>query len=67
MEILPLVAEERVSFGLHIASSSVTSAADIRNTYNEVDSRLIAKEVRLLTSLAAPFQNHDHVAWFSFQ
>uniref|UniRef100_A0A8W4FRG3 WDFY family member 4 n=1 Tax=Sus scrofa TaxID=9823 RepID=A0A8W4FRG3_PIG len=45
--ILPLVAEERVSFGLHIASSSVTSAADIRNTYNEVDSRLIAKEMNI--------------------
>lgn len=47
MEVLPLVAEERVSFGLHIASSSVTSAADIRNTYNEVDSRLIAKEMNI--------------------
>ncbi|XP_074230467.1 WD repeat- and FYVE domain-containing protein 4 isoform X2 [Camelus bactrianus] len=47
MEVTPLVAEERVSFGLHIASSSVTSAADIRTAYNEVDSRLIAKEMNI--------------------
>lgn len=39
--------------GLHVASSSTTRVADIRSTYNEVDSRLIAKEVRLLMSLAA--------------
>uniref|UniRef100_A0A8C9AXW4 Alfy-like armadillo-like repeat domain-containing protein n=1 Tax=Prolemur simus TaxID=1328070 RepID=A0A8C9AXW4_PROSS len=48
-EAAPLVAEERVSFGLHVASSSVTSVADIRNTYNEVDSRLIAKEMNILS------------------
>ncbi|XP_024594813.1 WD repeat- and FYVE domain-containing protein 4 isoform X3 [Neophocaena asiaeorientalis asiaeorientalis] len=47
MEVMPLVAEERVSFGLHIASSSITSVADIRNAYNEVDSRLIAKEMNI--------------------
>ncbi|KAF6112259.1 WDFY family member 4 [Phyllostomus discolor] len=46
-EAAPLVAEERVSFGLHVASSSTTSAVDIRNTYNEVDSRLIAKEMNI--------------------
>uniref|UniRef100_H0WV48 WDFY family member 4 n=1 Tax=Otolemur garnettii TaxID=30611 RepID=H0WV48_OTOGA len=46
-EAIPLVAEERVSFGLHIASSSVTNVADIRNAYNEVDSRLIAKEMNI--------------------
>ncbi|XP_049501299.1 WD repeat- and FYVE domain-containing protein 4 isoform X1 [Panthera uncia] len=46
-EATPLVAEERVSFGLHIASSSITSVTDIRNTYNEVDSRLIAKEMNI--------------------
>lgn len=67
MEVMPLVAEERVSFGLHIASSSITSVADIRNAYNEVDSRLIAKEVCPLTSPAAPFWNHDLMASFSFQ
>lgn len=59
MEVAPLVAEEKLSFALHIASSSVTSVADIRSTYNEVDSRLIAKEVHLLTPLAAPFPNKD--------
>ncbi|XP_043782392.1 WD repeat- and FYVE domain-containing protein 4 isoform X1 [Cervus elaphus] len=47
VEVTPLVAEEKVSFGLHIASSSVTSVADIRSTYNEVDSRLIAKEMNI--------------------
>ncbi|XP_031508209.1 WD repeat- and FYVE domain-containing protein 4 isoform X7 [Papio anubis] len=46
-EATPLVAEERVSFGLHIASSSITSVVDIRNAYNEVDSRLIAKEMNI--------------------
>ncbi|XP_075866345.1 WD repeat- and FYVE domain-containing protein 4-like isoform X1 [Microcebus murinus] len=48
-EAVPLVAEERVSFGLHVASSSVTTAADIRSAYNEVDSRLIAKEMNILS------------------
>lgn len=56
MEAVPLVAEERISFGLHVASSSTTNVADIRNMYNEVDSRLIAKEVCLLTfHLLSPF------------
>lgn len=53
MDAAALVAEERISVGLLVASSSTTSVADIRSTYNEVDSRLIAKEVSLLTSLAA--------------
>ncbi|XP_004607454.2 WD repeat- and FYVE domain-containing protein 4 [Sorex araneus] len=43
----PLVAEEKVSFGLHVASSSITNLVEIRNTYNEVDSRLIAKEMNI--------------------
>ncbi|XP_004680724.1 PREDICTED: WD repeat- and FYVE domain-containing protein 4 [Condylura cristata] len=47
VEATSLVAEEKLSFGLHIASSSITSVADIRNTYNEVDSRLIAKEMNI--------------------
>ncbi|XP_072662463.1 WD repeat- and FYVE domain-containing protein 4 isoform X2 [Canis lupus baileyi] len=47
VEAMPLVAEERVSFGLHVASSSITSVTDIRNTYSEVDSRLIAKEMNI--------------------
>lgn len=64
-DVVPLVAEERVSMGLHVASSSTTRVADIRSTYNEVDSRLIAKEVHLLTSLV-PFRNHDLRAAFSF-
>ncbi|XP_060047361.1 WD repeat- and FYVE domain-containing protein 4 isoform X1 [Erinaceus europaeus] len=47
VEAVSLVAEEKVSFGLHVASSSTTSVVDIRNTYNEVDSRLIAKEMNI--------------------
>ncbi|KFO33980.1 WD repeat- and FYVE domain-containing protein 4 [Fukomys damarensis] len=46
-EATPLVAEEKVSFGLHVASSSITNVADLRNTYNEVDSRMIAKEMNI--------------------
>ncbi|KAM6184858.1 WD repeat- and FYVE domain-containing protein 4 [Rhynchocyon petersi] len=46
-EAIPLVSEEKISFGLHIASSSNTNVADIRHTYNEVDSRLIAKEMNI--------------------
>ncbi|XP_073935486.1 WD repeat- and FYVE domain-containing protein 4 isoform X3 [Castor canadensis] len=46
-EATPLIAEERVSFGLHVSSSSLTSVANIRNDYNEVDSRLIAKEMNI--------------------
>ncbi|XP_013364246.1 PREDICTED: WD repeat- and FYVE domain-containing protein 4 isoform X3 [Chinchilla lanigera] len=46
-EATPLIAEEKVSFGLHVTSSSITNVADLRNTYNEVDSRLIAKEMNI--------------------
>ncbi|XP_048195177.1 WD repeat- and FYVE domain-containing protein 4 [Perognathus longimembris pacificus] len=46
-EAIPLVAEEKVSFGLHVSSSSTTSIANIRSIYNEVDSRLIAKEMNI--------------------
>ncbi|KAL4641072.1 WD repeat- and FYVE domain-containing protein 4 isoform X1 [Arapaima gigas] len=40
-----LIAEERVLLGLNPAVSSVTTVAEIRDLYNEVDCRLIAKEV----------------------
>ncbi|KAL1780563.1 WD repeat-and FYVE domain-containing protein 4 isoform X1 [Sigmodon hispidus] len=46
-EATPLIAEDRVSFGLHVSSCSITSIMNIRNTYNEVDSRLIAKEMNI--------------------
>ncbi|XP_058155114.1 WD repeat- and FYVE domain-containing protein 4 isoform X2 [Dasypus novemcinctus] len=46
-EATSLVMEEGVSFGLHVASSSVTTIVEIRNAYNEVDSRLIAKEMNI--------------------
>ncbi|XP_013004069.1 WD repeat- and FYVE domain-containing protein 4 isoform X3 [Cavia porcellus] len=46
-EATPLITEEKVSFGFHVASSSTTSVADLRSAYNEVDSRLIAKEMNI--------------------
>ncbi|XP_072483675.1 WD repeat- and FYVE domain-containing protein 4 isoform X2 [Notamacropus eugenii] len=46
-EAMTLVAEERVSFGLNVASSSLTNVAEIKNVYNEVDGRLIAKEMNI--------------------
>ncbi|XP_068022264.1 WD repeat- and FYVE domain-containing protein 4 [Melanerpes formicivorus] len=41
----PLVAEEMISFGINAMSSSITTVQDIKSTYNEVDGRLIAKEI----------------------
>lgn len=42
-----LVPPERIMFGINPAVSTVTTVAEIRDQYNEVDSRLIAKEVLL--------------------
>lgn len=44
---LRLLPEERISFGINPAISTLTTVAQIREDYNEVDCRLIAKEVRL--------------------
>ncbi|XP_064419150.1 WD repeat- and FYVE domain-containing protein 4 [Latimeria chalumnae] len=41
----PLVEEEKISFGLNAVISSVRTITDIKHCYNEVDSRLIAKEM----------------------
>ncbi|XP_035387227.1 WD repeat- and FYVE domain-containing protein 4 isoform X2 [Electrophorus electricus] len=40
-----LVSPERISFGINPAVSTVTTIAEIRDEYNEVDCRLIAKEM----------------------
>ncbi|XP_053730843.1 WD repeat- and FYVE domain-containing protein 4 isoform X2 [Synchiropus splendidus] len=40
-----LVPEERISFGINLAISTSTTVAQIRRDYNEVDCRLIAKEM----------------------
>ncbi|KAG9341100.1 hypothetical protein JZ751_019854 [Albula glossodonta] len=40
-----IVPEERISFGINPAVSTVTTVAEIRDQYNEVDCRLIAKEM----------------------
>ncbi|MEQ2211349.1 hypothetical protein XENOCAPTIV_026566, partial [Xenoophorus captivus] len=42
---LRLVPEERISFGINPAISTLTTVVQIREDYNEVDCRLIAKEV----------------------
>uniref|UniRef100_UPI003AAAFB81 WD repeat- and FYVE domain-containing protein 4 n=1 Tax=Centroberyx gerrardi TaxID=166262 RepID=UPI003AAAFB81 len=40
-----LVPEERISFGINPAIATLTTVAQIREDYNEVDCRLIAKEM----------------------
>ncbi|XP_072534107.1 WD repeat- and FYVE domain-containing protein 4 isoform X2 [Salminus brasiliensis] len=40
-----LVPPERISFGINPAVSTMTTIAEIRDQYNEVDCRLIAKEM----------------------
>lgn len=42
---LRLVPEERISFAINPAISTLTTVAQIREDYNEVDCRLIAKEM----------------------
>uniref|UniRef100_A0A8C0ERL9 DUF4704 domain-containing protein n=1 Tax=Bubo bubo TaxID=30461 RepID=A0A8C0ERL9_BUBBB len=41
----PLVAEEKISFGINAMCSTLTTVQDIKSSYNEVDGRLIAKEI----------------------
>uniref|UniRef100_A0A8C5TIG3 Alfy-like armadillo-like repeat domain-containing protein n=1 Tax=Malurus cyaneus samueli TaxID=2593467 RepID=A0A8C5TIG3_9PASS len=43
--VSPLVAEEKISFGINAVCLSLTTVQDIKSSYNEVDGRLIAKEV----------------------
>uniref|UniRef100_A0A8B9NYW3 WDFY family member 4 n=1 Tax=Apteryx owenii TaxID=8824 RepID=A0A8B9NYW3_APTOW len=40
-----LVGEERISFGINATCSSFTTVQDVKSSYNEVDGRLIAKEM----------------------
>ncbi|XP_009571027.1 PREDICTED: WD repeat- and FYVE domain-containing protein 4-like, partial [Fulmarus glacialis] len=40
-----LVAEEKISFGINAMCSCLTTVQDIKSSYNEVDGRLIAKEI----------------------
>uniref|UniRef100_A0A3Q3K266 Alfy-like armadillo-like repeat domain-containing protein n=1 Tax=Monopterus albus TaxID=43700 RepID=A0A3Q3K266_MONAL len=42
-----LVPEGRISFGINPAVSTLTNVAQIRDDYNEVDCRLIAKEMEI--------------------
>uniref|UniRef100_A0ACB8F7S9 Uncharacterized protein n=1 Tax=Sphaerodactylus townsendi TaxID=933632 RepID=A0ACB8F7S9_9SAUR len=42
-----LVAPEKISFGIHVMSSSYSTIRSIRDCYGEVDGRLIAKELEL--------------------
>nr|XP_055025553.1 WD repeat- and FYVE domain-containing protein 4 isoform X2 [Misgurnus anguillicaudatus] len=45
MSQIRIASPERISFGINPTISTVTTVADIRDQYNEVDSRLIAKEM----------------------
>lgn len=40
-----LVAEEKISFGINAVCSSFSTIQDIKSAYNEVDGRLVAKEI----------------------
>uniref|UniRef100_A0A8C3LJ58 WDFY family member 4 n=1 Tax=Chrysolophus pictus TaxID=9089 RepID=A0A8C3LJ58_CHRPC len=40
-----LVAEEKISFGINAVCSSFSTIQDIKSSYNEVDGRLVAKEI----------------------
>uniref|UniRef100_A0A8C1GW56 WDFY family member 4 n=1 Tax=Cyprinus carpio TaxID=7962 RepID=A0A8C1GW56_CYPCA len=40
-----MVSPERISFAINMAVSTITTIVDIRDEYNEVDCRLIAKEM----------------------
>ncbi|XP_074856013.1 WD repeat- and FYVE domain-containing protein 4 [Carettochelys insculpta] len=44
-----LVAEEKISFGINAMCSSTTTIQDIKSCYNEVDGRLIAKEMGIIS------------------
>uniref|UniRef100_A0A8C0GX95 Alfy-like armadillo-like repeat domain-containing protein n=1 Tax=Chelonoidis abingdonii TaxID=106734 RepID=A0A8C0GX95_CHEAB len=48
-ELTALVAEERISFGINAICSSTTTIQDIKSCYNEVDGRLIAKEMGIIS------------------
>ncbi|XP_053305887.1 WD repeat- and FYVE domain-containing protein 4 [Spea bombifrons] len=43
--VYPLLSEEKIVFGVNILSSYVSTVAQIKDTYNEVDGRHIAKEL----------------------
>uniref|UniRef100_A0A8C9EYM0 WDFY family member 4 n=1 Tax=Pavo cristatus TaxID=9049 RepID=A0A8C9EYM0_PAVCR len=40
-----LVVEEKISFGINAVCSSFSTIQDIKSSYNEVDGRLVAKEI----------------------
>uniref|UniRef100_A0A671PYY1 WD repeat- and FYVE domain-containing protein 4-like n=1 Tax=Sinocyclocheilus anshuiensis TaxID=1608454 RepID=A0A671PYY1_9TELE len=45
MSQIRMVSPERISFAINMAVSTITTVVDIRDQYNEVDCRLIAKEM----------------------
>lgn len=48
MSQIRMVSPERISFAINTAVSTMTTVVNIRDQYNEVDCRLIAKEVLFL-------------------
>jgi len=51
MSQIRMVSPERISFAINTAVSTMTTVVNIRDQYNEVDCRLIAKEVLLFSFL----------------
>ncbi|XP_070799266.1 WD repeat- and FYVE domain-containing protein 4 [Pituophis catenifer annectens] len=47
VQMAPLVAPEKISFGINTRCSSYTTVKDIKDSYGEVDGRLVAKELKL--------------------
>ncbi|KAM8924593.1 LOW QUALITY PROTEIN: WD repeat- and FYVE domain-containing protein 4 [Pelodytes ibericus] len=43
--VSPLLAEEKIVFGVNVTSSCLTTVTQIRDLYNEVDGRHVAKEL----------------------
>uniref|UniRef100_A0A7M4FMA4 WDFY family member 4 n=1 Tax=Crocodylus porosus TaxID=8502 RepID=A0A7M4FMA4_CROPO len=48
-QLMALMAEEKISFGINAVCSSITTVQDIKCCYNEVDGRLIAKEMGIMS------------------
>lgn len=55
-----MVSPERISFAINPAVSTITTVVNIRDQYNEVDCRLIAKEVLLYSFLIHGLNYFDY-------
>ncbi|XP_062983461.1 WD repeat- and FYVE domain-containing protein 4 [Elgaria multicarinata webbii] len=46
-QVVTLISQEKISFGISVMNSSYTTVKDIKDCYGEVDGRLMAKELGL--------------------